>query len=247
MGQDDSAVHGKHLPPSPRRQPNKSSLKVSKKKATAPPAQDTDISKLHPHQPNSDPHPLPPGRKPGDRFSYSPSVSHRVTPTAPSPTFSHTYSSPANYSPVPAGRSRTISDPQASTEPPQAQNQTASTSILRRKVLSKETVRHYQEKAIQRQGSKGHQEGQGGPSRNSQSAMQVPWEKEVSKEGLLGLGLCLGQTKGSGAGVVQDQGLLEEIESMCCLGSVLNTSLQLSQVHCNNSHPQVQGKATEES
>lgn len=148
---------------------------------------------------------------------------------------------------MPAGRSRTISDPQASTEPPQAQNQTASTSILRRKVLSKETVRHYQEKALQRQGSKGHQEGQGGPSRNSQSAMQVPWEKEVSKEGLLGLGLCLGQTKGSGAGVVQDQGLLEEIESMCCLSSVLNTSLQLSQVHCNNSHPQVQGKATEDS
>ncbi|KAJ0065536.1 hypothetical protein NL108_013098, partial [Boleophthalmus pectinirostris] len=31
MGQDDSAVHGKHLPPSPRRQPTKSSLKSSKK------------------------------------------------------------------------------------------------------------------------------------------------------------------------------------------------------------------------
>lgn len=261
MGQDDSAVHGKHLPPSPRRQPNKSSLKVSKKPSTAavvaiitatPPDQGADVSKSHPHQPNSDPHPLPPGRQPGDRFSYSPSLSHRVTPTQPSPTLSHTYSSPApfshaNYSPLPAGRSRTVSDPQASTEPPQAQNQTASTSILRRKVLSKETVRHYQEKALQRQGSKGHHEGQGNPSRNSQSAMQVPWEKEVSKEGLLGLGLCLGQDKGSGATVVQDQGLLEEIESMCCLGSVLHTSLQLSQVHCNNSHHQVQGKATDES
>lgn len=114
-------------------------------------------------------------------------------------------------------------------------------------MLSKETVRHYQEKALQRQGSKGRQEGQGNPSRNSHSAMQVPWEKEVSKEGLLELGLCLGQAKGSGAAVVQDQGLLEEIESMCCLGSVLHTSLQLSQVHCNNSHHQVQGKATDES
>uniref|UniRef100_A0A665X431 DENN/MADD domain containing 1B n=1 Tax=Echeneis naucrates TaxID=173247 RepID=A0A665X431_ECHNA len=37
MGQDDSAVHGKHLPPSPRRQPNKSSLKVSRKPAEIPP------------------------------------------------------------------------------------------------------------------------------------------------------------------------------------------------------------------
>lgn len=112
-------------------------------------------------------------------------------------------------------------------------------------MLSKETVRHYQEKALQRQGSKGHQEGQGGPARDSHSAMQIPWDKEVSKEGLLGL--CLGQGKGSGAAVVQDQGLLEEIESMCCLSPVLQTSLQLSQVHCNNSHHQVQGKATDES
>nr|XP_046248285.1 DENN domain-containing protein 1B isoform X1 [Scatophagus argus] len=249
MGQDDSAVHGKHLPPSPRRQPNKSSLKMSKKMATAtavPTAASSPAQESQPHQPNSDPHPLPPGRQPGDRFSYSPSMSHRVTPAPPSPTFSHTYSFPSNYSPVPAGRFRTISDPQGSTELPQAQNQTASTGILRRKVLSKETVRHYQEKALQRQGSKGQQLGQGGLSRSSQSAVQVQWENEVSKEGLLGFGLCLGQGKGSGAAVVQDQGLLEEIESMCCLGSVLNTGLQLSQVHCNNSHHQVQGKATDE-
>lgn len=248
MGQDDSVVHGKHLPPSPRRQPNKSSLKASKKTATAPPSLDADISTLKPHPPNCDTLPLPlGGRKPGDRFSYSHTASNRVTPMAASPTSSHTYSTPVNYSPVPAGRSRTISDPQASTEPPPAQNHTASTNILRRKVLSKETVKHYQEKALQRQGSRGHQEAQGAPLRASQSAMQVPWEKEVSKEGLMGFSLCLGQTKGSGAGVVQDQGLLEEIESMCCLSSVLNTSLQLSQVHCNNSHPQVQGKATDES
>lgn len=263
LGQDDSAVHGKHLPPSPRRQPNKSSMKVSKKPAAASPmpvmtatapAQDTDAFKQQSHlqQLSFDPYALPLGRQPGDRYSYSPTLSHRVTPTQPSPTLSHTYSSPApvshlNYS-LTASRPRTISDPQASTEPPpQAQNQTASTSILRRKVLSKETVRQYQEKALHSQGSKGHMEGQGSPSRNSQSAMQVPWEKEVSKEGLLGLGLCLGQGKGSGAAVVQDQGLLEEIESMCCLGSVLHTSLQLSQVHCNNSQHQVQGKATDES
>ncbi|XP_078114771.1 DENN domain-containing protein 1B isoform X2 [Sander vitreus] len=262
MGQDDSAVHGKHLPPSPRRQPNKSSLKVSKKPATAPTvpiitatptAQQADISwSQHLHQLNSDPHPLCPGRQPGDRFSYSPSMSHRVSPRSSSPTVSHTYSSPAsvshlNHSPLPVGRSRTISDPQGNTEQSQAQNQTASTSILRRKVLSKETVRHYQEKALHRQGSKGRQEDQASLPRHSQSAMQIPWEKEVSKEGLLGLGLCLGQGKGSGAAGVQDQGLLEEIESMCCLGSVLHTSLPLSQVHCNNSHHPVQSKATDES
>ncbi|XP_023125646.2 DENN domain-containing protein 1B isoform X3 [Amphiprion ocellaris] len=264
MGQDDSAVHGKHLPPSPRRQPSKSSLKVSKTPATVPavptitampPSQDADVSKSHPHQSSPsksgpDPHPPPPGRQPENRFSYSPSMSHRVTPMPPSPTLSHTYSSPVfhpNYSPLPAGRSRTISDPQAGSEPCQVQNQTASTSILRRKVLSKETVRNYQEKALQRQGSKGQHEGQRSPSRNSRSTMQVQWEKDVSKDGLLGLGLCMGQGKGSGAAVVQDQGLLEEIESMCCLGPVLHTSLQLSQVHCNNSHHQVQGKATDES
>lgn len=261
MGQDDSAVHGKHLPPSPRRQPNKSSLKLTKKPATTsavpisastPPAREADSSRSRPQQLGRDPHLLPPGRHPRDRLSYSPSASHRVTPTAPSPTLSHTYSSPApgsqaSYSPEPAARSRTISDPQGNAEPPQAQSPAASTSILRRKVLSKETVRHYQEKALQRKGSKAHQEGQGSAPSLSPSALQVPWEKEVSKEGLMGLGLCLGQGKGSGAAAVQDQGLLEEIESMCCLGSVLHTSMQLSQVHCNNSPQQVQSKATDES
>ncbi|KAM8875725.1 DENN domain-containing protein 1B isoform 2-T2 [Spinachia spinachia] len=252
MGQDDSAVHGKHLPPSPRRQPNKSSLRLTEKPAATcavPVVTNTpaDFSRSHPHQLPYDHHLLPPGRQPRDRFSYSPSASHRVTPTAPSPTLTHTDSSPApaslaKYSPQPAGRSRTISDPQGNVEPPQAQSPAASTSILRRKVLSKETVRHYQEKALQRKGSKAHQEGQGSPP-----AVQVPWEKEVSKEGLMGLGLCLGQGKGSGPAAVQDQGLLQEIESMCCLGSALHTSMQLSQVHCHNSPQQVQSKAADES
>ncbi|XP_062419412.1 DENN domain-containing protein 1B isoform X3 [Pungitius pungitius] len=261
MGQDDSAVHGKHLPPSPRRQPNKSSLKLTKKPATSsavpiiantPPApQEADFSRSYPHQLSYEPHLLPPGRQTRDRFSYSPSASRRVTPTAPSPTLTHTHSSPApgsqpKYSPEPEGRSRTISDPQGHVEPPQAQSPAASTSILRRKVLSKETVRYYQEKALQRKGSKAHQEGQGSTPSLSPSAVQVQWEKEVSTEGLMGLGLCLGQGKGSGAAVAKDQGLLEEIESMCCLGSALHTSMQLSQVHCN-SHQQVQSKATDES
>ncbi|XP_047442515.1 DENN domain-containing protein 1B isoform X2 [Mugil cephalus] len=252
MGQDDSAVHGKHLPPSPRRQPNKCSVKASKKSAAAPKVQrassstqDTSRSASKTHQDALA------VRQPGDRLSFSPSLSHRAT-TPSSPSLTHTYSSPAptshpNHSPVPVSRPRTISDPQGSSESSQAQNQTALTGVLRRKVLSKETVKSYQEKALQRHGSKGHQDGQGGAARGAPSAMAVPWEKEVSKEGLLELGLCLGQGKGSGAAAAQDQGLLEEIESMCCLGSVLQTSLQLSQVHCNNSHHQVEGKAADES
>lgn len=255
MGQDDCAVHGKHLPPSPRRQPNQSSLKASKKTATAsaeaavtvvPPAQDAHVTKSPQHQPNSDRQPLPPGRKPADRYSYSPLLSYRFTPSAPSPTFSHTHGSPGNYSPVPAGRSRTISDPQASTEP-HDQSEAASSSLLRRRGLSKEMLKQYQEKALHKQGNRGHQEDQNSLSRSKQSATQVPWEKEVSKEGHLGFGLCLGQTAGSGEGVAQDQGLLKEIESMCCIGSVLNSSQQHSQVHCNNSHPQVPGQATDQS
>lgn len=223
LGQDDSALHGKHLPPSPRRQPSKSSLKAPRR---AP-----------------DPDPLlppPGGRRLVDRHSYSPVASRRVTQAAAPPPSHPRSSSPA----PPSGRTRTNSDPQAGTEPPPTQNHAApssSTSILRRKVLSKETVKQYQEKALlQRQGSRGQQEAPGAPARS------VPWEKEAAKEGLMGFGLCLGQTKGSGqlggAGP-QDQGLLEEIESMCCLGSVLGSGLQLSQVHCNSSH--VQGNASD--
>lgn len=251
MGQDDSAVHGKHLPPSPRRQPTKSSLKVSKKPAATPPvpitappppqeAGDAPKAQSLPRRPSYDPPPPPPaGRHFTNRFSYSPLMSRRVTPP-PSPTLPPASASQPDASPVPTGRTRTVSDPQNGAEPPQASNQTASTSILRRKVLSKETVRQYQEKALHRQGSGG---GRGGPSRNS--AMQVPWEKEVSKEGLLGLSLCLGQGKSSGGAGGPDQGLLEEIESMCCLGPGLQSGLQLSQVHVNNSH-QVQSKASDQ-
>ncbi|XP_061594978.1 DENN domain-containing protein 1B [Cololabis saira] len=242
LGQDDSAVHGKHLPPSPRRQPNKSSLKGSK----GPPAVPPPSPPRGADTPQSHPDPRPPGSRPGSRDS--PSLSRRAAPTAQSPGFSHSISSPAaKCSPTPAGRSRTSSDPQGAPEPPQNQNQTSSTGILRRKVLSKETVRQFQEKSLRRQGSRGPGEDGGGSPRNSQAAMPVPWEKDLSKDGLLGFGLCLGQGKGSGAAAGPDQGLLEEIESMCCLGSVLQSNLPLPQVLCKNSHPQVQGQAADES
>lgn len=196
MGQDDSAVHGKHLPPSPRRQLNKSSLKMAA--PAAPPG--SALQGPHPsqpqlHQPNS-------GRKPGDRHSYSPLMSHKVTP-ASSPTF--------------PPRPRATSESQSGLEPPQAPNPPASTCILRRKVLSKETVKQYQEKALHRRASRGPQE-EAGRARTGQAAPHVPWEKEVSKDGT---GTGPGTEPGMGTGPGQDRGLLEEIDSVCRLGSAV--------------------------
>ncbi|XP_034036006.1 DENN domain-containing protein 1B isoform X2 [Thalassophryne amazonica] len=242
MGQDDSVVHGKHLPPSPRRQPNKSSLKGPKNIIVSPPlhisaedhSQDVEVSNTqwNPRQPSAELalHHLHQGRQPGDRFSYAPILSCEVRLTPPSPVL--------NYSLV-AARSRTVSDPQANTEGPQSPNQTASSGILRRRGLSKEMGKQYQGKVLQKQSSKSIQEGQESP-RNSHSAMHVPRDKEVSSE------RCLGEDRGSGTAVVQAQGNLEEIESMACLSPV-HTSMHFSQVHCNNGHQQVQSKAADES
>ncbi|XP_049585005.1 DENN domain-containing protein 1B isoform X2 [Syngnathus scovelli] len=214
MGQDDSAVHGKHLPPSPRRQPTKSSLK----KPPAPPVPATQ------EQPG--PRPLPPGRQARDRFS--PSASRPIPATKPSPTLSHAASLPS-YSPLPAARTRAVSEPQKSTEPTLAQNPTGSTGILRRKVLSKETVKHYKEKSLQRRESK---------ESRARNSVLVPWEKDNTEE-------LPGPVHAKSPGAfMEDRGLLEEIESMCCVGPVLHSGLQLSQVHCNNSH---HGKAAEHS
>ncbi|KAM4629366.1 DENN domain-containing protein 1B [Polymixia lowei] len=275
MGQDDSAVYGKHLPPSPRRQLSKSGPLKAWQNHAAPPLRPTpaavpassaaqDADAFEPQSEHRQPlseatlRPKPSGLQQGDRYS-SPSLSYKFTHTPQSsPTLSHAYSSPTPPplichpadSPPSTARSRTVSDPQTSAEPPQNQyqNQTASTNILRRKVISKETVKQYQEKAIHGQGSKRHQEDQGSPSRSGHSAMQIPWG---SQEAILGPGLCLGQGKSSGAATVQEKGLLEEIESMCCLNSGFNAGLQLSQVHCNsnNSHSQhqVQGKTVDKS
>uniref|UniRef100_A0A3B5LCQ9 DENN/MADD domain containing 1B n=1 Tax=Xiphophorus couchianus TaxID=32473 RepID=A0A3B5LCQ9_9TELE len=259
MGQDDSAVHGKHLPPSPRRQPNKSSLKRSKNLAAfsavtrcsaSPPSNDANGTKSDPpplfsSKSRPDSHLLmPSGRPPGDhRLSYSPLLPHKVTPLSPP-------ASQPDSSPELTSRSRTISDPQGNSEPSQTQNQTGSTGILRRKVMSKEMVKNYHERSIRRQRG-GNHESQASPMKSSQ--VQVPWkkeeeerkeEKEAPKDKLLGFGLCLGQCEGSETAGGPDPGLLEEIESMCCLSSSLHSSLHLSQVHCSNSH---QGKATEKS
>ncbi|KAJ0032812.1 hypothetical protein NQD34_002893 [Periophthalmus magnuspinnatus] len=105
-GQDDSAVHGKHLPPSPRRQPAKSSLKSSKKPPgsnasadatqTPPPSAQPrsspkisvsraqDYSKSLPRPPPRHDN-LPPARQPQDRYSFSPALLQRSTPPSPVP------------------------------------------------------------------------------------------------------------------------------------------------------------------
>lgn len=88
--------------------------------------------------------------------------------------------------------------------------------MLRRRVLSKDKLRQYQDGA-------------------RQSAALIPWQKDTDQEG---------EAKGDGdrdaegddlemgtGGKVQEKGLLEEIESLCSLSSSLHTSLQLTQVH----------------
>lgn len=166
--------------------------------AQTAPAQGAGPPQLQPHQPHS-------GRKPGDRHSYYPAMFHKVTPAASPPTC--------------GSRSRATSESQAGLEPPQAPNPPASISILRRKVLSKETVKQYQEKALQRQASRGQKED---PARSAtcQPAVQIPWEKEASTDRVgVGVGLGPGPT-----GVRPERGLLEEIDSMCSLGSVVDSS-----------------------
>lgn len=88
--------------------------------------------------------------------------------------------------------------------------------MLRRRVLSKEKLRQYQDGA-------------------RQSAALIPWQKDTSQEDE-GDGDGVGDVEGGELGMglggkAQEKGLLEEIESLCSLGSSLHTSLQLTQVH----------------
>ncbi|XP_062308764.1 DENN domain-containing protein 1B-like [Osmerus eperlanus] len=225
MGQDDSAVHGKHLPPSPRRQPSQRGGDPPRAPLTPVPASAPTQAVCAPQPPERSSPPLLPalhqnsqGPPPVSTLTQSPSPSspHR-NPHSTSPTCT-------SGQPLPQVRYRTISDPQAQSEPqPQAQPQPqASSSILRRKVLSKETVKQYQDKAFLRQTSR---------SGSRQPSVLVPWEREA----------CGGEEEAApepdrASGVEgQEKGLLEEIESMCRLSSAFHTSMQLSQVHCNSS------------
>lgn len=158
MGQDDSAINGKHLPPSPRRQCSTRSLPSPSTKPckTLP---DMRLSLMEaPTQPLA--------------LEVGKSSSSPVHPELPSD---------LKLSPESQG--------------------TEGCSGLRRKVLSKETLRHYQERSQQ------------GES-NRQPSLLIPWEK---------------QNKGNGEdideeeAVVQEKGLLEEIE--CRFSAALNSNL----------------------
>ncbi|KAL7866755.1 hypothetical protein AOLI_G00145690 [Acnodon oligacanthus] len=174
MGQDDSALHGKHLPPSPRRQCSTRSLPVPLPKASKD-LPDTGL-------------PQPSARNSFQEQPFQPEKGKPFIADAP-----------AHLEP--------LSDQQLSPD----DQQPAASCALRRKVLSKQTLKQYQG----RQGGAGAA-GQGG----RQPSVLVPWEKEREDHG--------GQIEEEG---VQEKGLLEEIESMCLLRTDVNSSLQLKQVH----------------
>ncbi|XP_055799692.1 DENN domain-containing protein 1B-like isoform X2 [Salvelinus fontinalis] len=254
--QDDGALHGKHLPPSPHRQPSKSSLKRQKHipSTSSPPvlapasAQDNHVPNLQPktqHKIQPNPQalyvtppiclsqlcpgesslPTPPSPSLGDH--------HISSNRSPAPTCASTRNPPLATHTPPLTHTRESPNPQLLS--PESKPQTTS-SILRRKVLSKETMRQYQDKNLQKQGSK-NRESLGVKAR--QPSVLVPWERESPEEMGQGEDLELWQEQGRVSGAeVQEKGLLEEIDSMCHLGSDFQTSLQLSQVHCktNNTH-----------
>uniref|UniRef100_A0A4W4H3D6 DENN/MADD domain containing 1B n=1 Tax=Electrophorus electricus TaxID=8005 RepID=A0A4W4H3D6_ELEEL len=166
MVQDDSIVHGKHLPPSPRRQCSTRSWSLPQ------------LS-----QRSSHPDPL-----------LQPPVSEVAKATEP-PTQPD---SPLDPQPNPDGQ------------------RPATCGVLRRKVLSRETLRHFQERS---------QQGGACPS-NRHPSVLVPWEKEQEGHGE---GTQEHQEKLG----VQEKGLLEEIEAVCRLSMAMNSSLQLAQVHNN--------------
>lgn len=158
MGQDDSAINGKHLPPSPRRQCSTRSL----------PAPSTKSCESLAGMRNSL---MEPPAKPSSLdLSESASLPDHLE-------------LPSNLKLSPESQV------------------TEGSSGLRRKVLSKETLKHFQERSQQ-----------GGNYR--QPSVLIPWEKENEGKGEEGCGE---------EAVVQEKGLLEEIE--CRLSAALNSNL----------------------
>ncbi|CDQ77135.1 unnamed protein product [Oncorhynchus mykiss] len=271
--QDDSALHGKHLPPSPRRQPSKSSLKKPKQNpltasppaTAAVPAKDNKVpnllSKIQALQTKTQPlHAKPPiclsmprPEEPSLPTPPSPHLGDQnpSSSCSPAPTRASTHNPPPATHTSP--HTSTLTRVRASTDPqPESETKPQTTSsILRGNVLSKETVR--QDQVLRRQGSQ-DKERQG--VKAGQPSVLIPWERGRPEEGGQGedqgLGLGLGKEQGRVSGAeVQEKGLLEEIESMCHLSSAFQTSLQLSQVQChtnnthNNTHANSHSKATD--
>ncbi|XP_063056893.1 DENN domain-containing protein 1B [Engraulis encrasicolus] len=108
------------------------------------------------------------------------------------------------------------------------QHPASSRSMIRRRVLSKEKLRQYQEGARQNLNQEG----------NRQSAALIPWTKDSDGEGDAEReggrdGRRDGEEDEEGLGGEKEVGLLEEIESMCNLTSTLHTGLQLTQLNSN--------------
>ncbi|KAB5559432.1 hypothetical protein PHYPO_G00028950 [Pangasianodon hypophthalmus] len=158
MGQDDSAINGKHLPPSPRRQCSTRSLPAPSTKPCKALA-DTRNSLME-----------PPTQPPAFEMSESASLPDHLEP-------------PSDLKQSPESQVTEVH------------------SGLRRKVLSKETLRHYQERTQQ-----------GGSNRLP--SLLIPWEKENKGDG---------EKMDQEGAVVQEKGLLEEIE--CRLNAALNSNL----------------------
>lgn len=156
MGQDDSAINGKHLPPSPRRQYSTYSLPAPSTKPCKTP---TDMRQSLIGPPTLALVPQPLGLEIGESTS----------------------------------RSVNVQLPLDLKLSPESQV-TEGCSGLRRKVLSKETLRHYQERSQQ------------GES-NRQPSLLIPWEKENKSN------------REEVEAVVQEKGLLEEIK--CGLSAAL--------------------------
>ncbi|XP_062869158.1 DENN domain-containing protein 1B [Trichomycterus rosablanca] len=159
-GQDDSAVHGKHLPPSPRRQCSTRSLPTLSSKPCEKPA--------------------------GVRNSFS-----EVPP--------QTLALKTDDDSDPPVHPGITSELKLSPEKPAPEG----SSILRRKVLSKETFKHYQERS---------QQGGG----NRQPSMLVSWEKgfEDYEDGM----------ENEDEKKVQEKGLLEEMDTLFCFSMALTSA-----------------------
>lgn len=154
MGQDDSAINGKHLPPSPRRQCSTHSLPAASTKPCKTLAGMRNSLMEPPTQP----------------------LALEMVESAGLP--------------VQQGLPSDLKLSQV----------TEGYSGLRRKVLSKETLRHFHELSVQ-----------GGSNR--QPSLLIPWEKENKGNG----------EKMDEEAAVQEKGLLEEIE--CRLSAPLSSNL----------------------
>lgn len=154
MGQDDSAINGKQLPPSPRRQCSTHSLPAPSTK----PCKSLADMRNSLQEPPTQPLALEVGENTSPPVHLELSSDLKLSPES---------------------------------------QVTEGCSGLRRKVISKETLKYYQERSQQ-----------GGSNR--QPSLLIPWEKE---------------NKGNGEeeGMVQEKGLLEEIERR--LSAALNSDL----------------------